>query len=139
MFSRFSNDEYALLAEAARAAGLTLTGYVAEAALAAARGVHAPSTLPLREALVELMAARTQVRKFGTNVNQAVRELNSLGQAPEWLPQAVRLTSQAVSRLEAAAGVVADASRAERRRPQPRRGAQAPPDSQSGAQEREAS
>ena len=116
VFSRFSNEEYAQLAEAARAAGLTPTGYVAEAAIAAAREVQAPSTLPLREALVELMAARAQVRKFGTNVNQAVRELNGLGAPPDWLAQAVELTSRAVTRLETAAATVADASRASTRR-----------------------
>jgi hypothetical protein len=100
-----------VVAEAARGAGLTPSGYAAEAALAAANGVDAPSTAPLREALLELMAARGQVRRFGVNVNQAVRELNATGDVPPWLAQAVSLTLRAVSQLEQAASVVAVASR----------------------------
>jgi hypothetical protein len=38
---RFTADEYAELAAAATRAGLTTTGYIGEAALAAARGVNA--------------------------------------------------------------------------------------------------
>jgi hypothetical protein len=53
------------------------------------------------------MAARTQVRRFGTNVNQAVRELNATGQVPEWLDRAVALTSRAVEQLDVAAGLLA--------------------------------
>ncbi len=98
---RYTEAEYAAVAEAARASGLTPTGYAAEAALAAAQGLDAPSMAPLREALLELMAARGQVRRFGVNVNQAVRELNATGEAPSLLVQAVALTSRAVSQLGA--------------------------------------
>ncbi len=59
MLLRYSDEEYAAVAEAAQAAGLTPTGYAAEAAaLAAAQSLEAPSTAPFREALLELMAAR---------------------------------------------------------------------------------
>lgn len=111
MLLRYSDEEYGAVAEAAQAAGLTPSGYAAEAALAAAHGLEAPATAPLREALLELMAARGQVRRFGVNVNQAVRELNATGEAPPWLAQAVLLTSRAVSQLEQAASVVAVTSR----------------------------
>ena len=49
------------------------------------------------------MAARAQVRRFGGNVNQAVAALNSTGEAPDWLSQAVELTARAVGRVDAAA------------------------------------
>ena len=64
---------------------------------------------PLREVLLELMAARTQVRRFGVNVNQAVRELNSTGIAPEWLGNAVALTSRAVDRIDHATAQITQA------------------------------
>ncbi len=113
---RYTAAEYALLTEAAHSAGLTPSGFAAECAIAAARGVRAPSVLPLREALLELIAARTQVRRFGININQAVRSLNATGQAPEWLYSAAALTCRAVDRLDAAAAELARASR----RPSPR-------------------
>jgi len=49
------------------------------------------------------MAARAQVRRFGGNVNQAVAALNSTGETPQWLAQAVELTSRAVRQVDAAA------------------------------------
>ncbi len=79
---RYSEEEFAAVADAAQAAGLTPTGYAAEAALAAAQGLKAPSAAPLREALLELMAARGQVRRFDVNVNQAVRELTPRARRP---------------------------------------------------------
>lgn len=112
---RATAEEYALLAEAARSAGLTPSGYVAEAALAAARGVRAPSLTPVREALVELMAARTQVRRFAVNVNQAVKALNATGEAPEWLSAAVSITDRAVERLDGAAAELVQAARRSQR------------------------
>ncbi|MBF5083047.1 hypothetical protein [Quadrisphaera sp. INWT6] len=112
---RATAEEYELLAEAARSAGLTPSGYAAEAALAAARGVRAPSLTPVREALVELMAARTQVRRFAVNVNQAVRALNASGEAPEWLATAVAITDRAVERLDGAAAELVQAARRSQR------------------------
>ncbi|TNM67586.1 hypothetical protein FHN55_09000 [Streptomyces sp. NP160] len=112
---RATAEEHALLVEAARSAGLTPSGYAAEAALAAARGVRAPSLLPVREALVELMAARTQVRRFAVNVNQAVKALNATGEAPEWLATAVAITDRAVLRLDGAAADLVHAARSARR------------------------
>ncbi len=98
----YDNDEFTAVRAAATAAGLTATGYAAEAALAAAIGKAPPMAEPLREALLELIAARSQVRRFGVNVNQAVRELNTTGEPPEWLTNAVALTNRAVTRLDEA-------------------------------------
>jgi uncharacterized protein (DUF1778 family) len=112
---RYTDDEYATLADAARLAGLTATGYAAEAALAAATNAVPPSTAPWRVVLAELMAARGQVRRFGSNVNQAARALNALGEAPDWLDRAVEVTERAVTRLDEAAAAVAASARADRR------------------------
>jgi ABC-type transporter Mla subunit MlaD len=72
-------------------------------ALAAARGTVPPTPSATRQALAELMAARTQLRRFGTNVNQAVAALNATGEAPEWLALAVETTARAVRRVDEAA------------------------------------
>jgi hypothetical protein len=112
---RIADDELVLVHAAAQRVGLTPSGYVAEAALAAATGGEPPAADPARELLLELMAARTQVRRFGVNVNQAVKALNATGQAPEWLDRAVELSNRTVQRLDEAAAAVA-------RQPRPRRG-----------------
>jgi hypothetical protein len=100
---RYSEDEFAALQAAARRSGLTPSGFAAEAAIAAARGEEPPAGEPWREALAEVMAARAQVRRFGTNVNQAVRALNATGEPPDWLDHAVTIASRAVERLDDAA------------------------------------
>lgn len=110
---RYSDTEYAALAAAARLAGLTVTGYAADAALAAATDAEPPSTAPWRAALVELMEARTQVRRIGVNVNQAAAILNTTGEPPPWLEHAITLANRAVTRLDAAAGAVAALARHE--------------------------
>jgi hypothetical protein len=107
---RLQQDEYEAQ-EAARGDGLTLTGYAAAAAMAAALRREAPAQLPLRQALLEIIAARGQVRRFGVNVNQAVRVLNSVAEPPPWLPEAVELTTRAVARLDAAADALVTAVR----------------------------
>jgi ABC-type transporter Mla subunit MlaD len=110
-FLRLAEDEYADIVSAARSAGLTPTGYAAEAALATARGGAAPLQEPWREVLAELMAARAQVRRFGNNVNQAVRHLNSTGEAPEALARALEATTAVVQQLDRVAAQVAGSSR----------------------------
>lgn len=101
---RFNDDERSAVASAAERAGLTTTAYVATVALDVARAMSptaAPS--PLRDALAELLAARGQLRRFGTNVNQAVSALNTTGEAPPALMTAVAITAQAVQRVDLAA------------------------------------
>src|SRR5262245_31076580 len=78
---RFSEEELAAVRSAAASVGMTPHGFCADAAIAAARG--APMALGAaqdREALArllrQLMAARTAVVRFGTNVNQAMAVLN---------------------------------------------------------------
>jgi hemoglobin-like flavoprotein len=52
------------------------------------------------------MAARAQVRRFGSNVNQAVRALNTTGEAPEALARALVVTARAIEQLDQAAAVL---------------------------------
>ena len=103
---RLDDDELAAIELAAGRAGLTPTGYVGAVALAAARGTVPPAPSQTRQALAELMAARTQMRRFGTNVNQAVAALNATGESPEWLAQAVEVTGRVVRRVDEAAAVL---------------------------------
>ncbi len=100
---RLADEELSAIELAAGRAGLTPSGYVGAVALAAARGTAPPVPSQSRQALSELVAARAAVRRFGGNVNQAVAALNSTGEAPEWLGQAVQAAARAVARVDAAA------------------------------------
>ena len=111
---RYTHEEYATIASAARDTGLTPTGYVAETALATAQGNQTPSTAPWRTALLELIEARTQVRRIGTNINQAAAAINATGDPPLWLGQALDLANRAVTHLEEAATAVTDVARHDR-------------------------
>lgn len=104
---RLSDEEYAVLASAARAAGLTPAGFATEAALAAGRGEGMPEHRALRSLVLELMAARTQVRRYGVNVNRAVAQLQATGEAPGWLERAAAGADRGVARLDEATAQVA--------------------------------
>jgi hypothetical protein len=104
---RLSEEEHAVLLAASATLGLTPAGFAAEAALAAARGEGVPDHAALRAALVELMAARTQVRRYGVNVNQAVLRLHAGEPAPRWLAGAVERAARAVARVDAVAAELA--------------------------------
>lgn len=93
---RYDAGEYAAVVAAAAHAGLTTSGYVACAALAAATESPPPSQAPLRE----LLAARTALRRYAVNVNQAAAGLNSGVEAPVWLQRAAAGASRAVARVD---------------------------------------
>lgn len=97
---RLTPDELALVREAAGRASLTVSGYAAEAALAAARGLEAPSLAPWRQALTDLMLLRGQLRRIGSNLNQASRALNADGDAPIWLERVVELVERRVAAVD---------------------------------------
>ena len=125
----YGDDEWSAVQQAAALSGLRPSSYVAAAALAMARqvagdgpgssstlgqagGARAASTRALRpaqdrELLAELMRSRVAVRRFGTNVNQAVAALNSGQRPPVWLERAVVGCERAVARLDEAAAAVA--------------------------------
>jgi hypothetical protein len=74
-----SDTEYRTVSVAAHAAGLTPTGFVAEAVIAAARGGERLSDDGLRRVVLELMQARAQLRRYGNNINQAARVRTPVG------------------------------------------------------------
>lgn len=78
-----TEEEFEDVRQAAARSGLARGAFAAEATLASARGVSARTSSPLREALVEVMAAAGLVRRVGTNLNQAVARLNATGQRGE--------------------------------------------------------
>jgi uncharacterized protein (DUF1778 family) len=100
IFVRFSEEEYAAIAAAAAGVGLTPSGYVAETAVAAALGRSSAAGLADRDAIRALMAARAQLRRYGNNVNQAVRAMNAGAALPPWLRQAVALADRVVVRID---------------------------------------
>ena len=73
---------------------------VAEATLAAARGLPARVRSPLPDALVELMTAAGLVRRAGTNLNQAVARLNATGQRGEDLLPAAQFCARVIRHLD---------------------------------------
>jgi hypothetical protein len=99
----YSDAELAAVRAGAAQAGLTLAGFVAAAALAAAQGQPPPAPPVSREAVAELAQAHRQVRRLGTNLNQAAAKLNSGQTPPVWLERAVALAERALTRVEAAA------------------------------------
>lgn len=111
---RFDDDEHDLVATHARKCGLTVAGFAAEAALQIARGSEAPGNTAMGVVLEELMLLRAQVRRYGTNVNQAVAQLHATGSAPLWLEQAVARTDGAVERIDEVTLLVAESLRRKR-------------------------
>lgn len=98
--ARYDREELAAVAAAADRAGLTTSGYVAAAALAAASGSEPPDVSGDRELLGELLQLRLAVRRYAVNVNQGVAALNSGAEAPVWLERAVAGCDRAVGRLD---------------------------------------
>jgi len=118
----YGEEERAAVEVAAELAGLRTSGYVAVAVLVMAQQVQEPtepgegggaggprvrrvslSSPEDRELLAELIQARLALRRFGVNVNQAAAVLNSGGQVPVWLEQAVAGGDRAVARVDRAA------------------------------------
>jgi hypothetical protein len=96
---RLTAAERDRLRQAAQEAGLRLGGWLAELGLAA--GAAAPSAPAASQAeLAALQAASLQLRRYATNVNQAVAQLHATGTPPVWLADAVRLANGAASRVD---------------------------------------
>lgn len=103
---RFDEAEYADLVTAGNRAGLSPTAYVGVAAIAAARGTEVPGS-PVREALSELMQARTAAVRIGVAVNKlAAKALAGVAVTPAELDAASKAAARSVVRLEAAAELV---------------------------------
>jgi hypothetical protein len=82
-----NDQEYALLVETARQAGMARRAYVATVVLdSAANGTTISGQDPLELILIELMRAAGLVRRITTNINQAIAKLNATGQPAGDLP-----------------------------------------------------
>jgi uncharacterized protein (DUF1778 family) len=102
---RFTPEELAEVVAAAKSVGMTPTGFCADSALAAARGTpmvleDAQYREELARLLRQLFEARTALNRLGTNVNQAVAQLHSTGEVPEWMQRAIHRAVEAVERLD---------------------------------------
>jgi hypothetical protein len=109
VFVRLGKDEYDGIAAAAARVDLTPTGYVAEAALAAA-GATTPvdgqdasgiTRSELAQLQRQLFATRTALARVGANLNQAVAALNTARQPPGSLGDAVAQSQHVMDRLDA--------------------------------------
>lgn len=96
----YDDVEAASVRAAAQVAGLTPTGFVALAGLTVAGSGAAPVTSADRALLAELLQARTALRRYGVNLNQAVAALNTGAGAPVWLLQAVSGCARASERMD---------------------------------------
>jgi hypothetical protein len=95
-----TEEEFEDVRRAAARSGLARGAFAAEATLASARGLSARTSSPLREALVEVMAAVGLVRRVGTNLNQAVARLNATGQCGDDLLPAAQFCVRVIRRLD---------------------------------------
>ena len=98
-----TEEEFGEVSRAAARSGMARGAFAAEVTLAAARGTQAKVGSPLREALMELMAAAGLVRRVGTNLNQAVARLNATGQRGDDLLPAAQFCVRVIRRLDEAA------------------------------------
>ncbi|GFN02172.1 hypothetical protein Smic_07280 [Streptomyces microflavus] len=83
--TRFNEDEYALIRSAADRCKLSVAGFLARAALAAARDLDRTSAeiADEREVITALFDSRRRLGWAGSNLNQAVKALNSGAEAPQ--------------------------------------------------------
>ncbi|MFM9371875.1 plasmid mobilization protein [Streptomyces sp. Da 82-17] len=103
---RLTRDELALVQQAAAAAGLKISGFIADAAVAVARtqgqGTLRAGLLDQRGQVEELMEASAQLARVGNNLNQIARVLNSGGHVG-YVEEAMARVLRAVARVEVAA------------------------------------
>ena len=83
--TRFNDEEFALIQSAAARCNLSVAGFLARAALAAARDLDRTSAeiADEREVITALFDSRRRLGWAGSNLNQAVRALNSGADAPQ--------------------------------------------------------
>ncbi|WP_420864185.1 plasmid mobilization protein [Streptomyces deccanensis] len=98
--SRFNDEEKQSLVAAAAACAMTPSGFLAHAALSAARDLTrtAAEVAGEREVIAELFSLRRHLAQIGNNVNQVAKALNSGADAPhaEAVLQAVHRAAKRV-------------------------------------------
>ncbi|MEU6814016.1 plasmid mobilization relaxosome protein MobC [Streptomyces sp. NPDC046860] len=85
----------------AKAAGLTLAGFLARAALSAAQDLErtASAVADERAVIAEFFAARRYLGHVGSNLNQIARAINAGAHPPE-LDAVIAATDRAVQRVQ---------------------------------------
>nr|WP_089100627.1 plasmid mobilization relaxosome protein MobC [Streptomyces hyaluromycini] len=78
---RLSDHEHGIIQAGADAVGMSLAGFLAHSALAAARD-QSRTAATERDVLTELFAMRRQLGWAGSNLNQVAKALNSGGEVP---------------------------------------------------------
>ncbi|MEU8936098.1 hypothetical protein AB0D30_40205 [Streptomyces sp. NPDC048409] len=83
--TRFNDDEFALIKSAAAQCSLSVAGFLARSALAAARDLNRTSAeiADEREVITALFDSRRRLGWAGSNLNQAVKALNSGADVPQ--------------------------------------------------------
>ncbi|MEU6183057.1 plasmid mobilization protein [Streptomyces coeruleorubidus] len=83
--ARFNDEEFALIKSAAARCNLSVAGFLARSALAAARDLDRTSAeiADEREVITALFDSRRRLGWAGSNLNQAVKTLNSGADAPQ--------------------------------------------------------
>ncbi|MFJ9901166.1 hypothetical protein ACIQPR_48490 [Streptomyces sp. NPDC091280] len=102
--TRFNDEEFATIQSAAARCNLSVAGFLARAALAAARDLDRTSAeiAGEREVITALFDSRRKLGWAGSNLNQAVKALNSGAEAPQ--------LEEAITAVHRAAESVRDAS-----------------------------
>ncbi|WP_241777902.1 hypothetical protein [Streptomyces sp. CT34] len=102
--ARFNDEEFALIKSAAAKSNLSVAGFLARSALRAARDLDrtAAEIADDREVLTALFDSRRRLGWAGSNLNQAVKALNSGAEAPQ--------LEATIAAVRAAAGRVHEAA-----------------------------
>ena len=107
-----SGEEYAIITDAARQAGLARAAYTATAVMtAAANGSAISGQEPLEQVLTELMRAAGLVRRISTNIGQASATLTATGQPAGDLPRYAAGSLRRADHIDAVADDVRKALR----------------------------
>ncbi|WP_446038030.1 plasmid mobilization protein [Streptomyces sp. SID1121] len=102
--TRFNEEEFTLVTAAAAQCGLSVAGFLARSALTAARDLDrtAAEIADTREVITALFDMRRRLGWAGSNLNQAVKALNSGAEAPH-LDEAITAVRLAADRVHEAA------------------------------------
>ncbi|MER7224297.1 plasmid mobilization protein [Streptomyces rubradiris] len=102
--TRFNDEEFDLIKSAAARCNLSVAGFLARSALAAARDLDRTSAeiADEREVITALFDSRRKLGWAGSNLNQAVKALNSGAEAPQ-LQTAIAAVRRAAETVHAAA------------------------------------
>lgn len=105
--TRFNDDEFALITSAAAQCELSVAGFLARSALAAARDLQrtAAEIADERDVITALFESRRRLGWVGSNLNQAMKAINSGAEAPQ-LPAAIDAVKSAADRVHEAASAL---------------------------------